>query len=317
MTHSYRLKSNSTRTSFVLQKTNFSRHPPTPKENDKYKEKQKRTLSEVGSDSYNRSLRRAFARAKLLAFFNPDLTQFITFTYAENMIDENKALKDIKLFLQKEKRNKNKKKSPPPPEIQKNKAENQQAEFSTFPHPKNNNKLTDVIARKKNRQNRSRQGCGNVENSDTLSITHAELDSIFEAREGNEEVPIKYIYVFERQKRGAIHIHMMCNEAFEYRINKNGHRELVNWSHGFTSVLTINDLDNNFKPYLYLFKYMGKAQRVGKSFIHTSRKSFDEIKWVDYDYYIEALAKGDKVYEEDYKFTFDQQNYTINKQYFK
>jgi len=62
---------------------------------------------------------------------------------------------------------------------------------------------------------------------------------------------------------------------------------------------------------------MQKAQRIGKSFIHTSRKSFDEIKWVDYDYYIEELERENIVYEEDYNFTFNQKDYTISKEYFR
>lgn len=315
--YNYRLKSNITRTSFVLQKTNYSQQQKTPKPTDKYKIKETRSLSQVGTDSYNRSLRRAFARAKLLAFFNPDLTQFITFTYKDNMLDENQALYDIKQFLKKEKRKYSQKQRLATFEMQKNHAENDQSELSTFPHPKNNNKLTDVIKRKENQKTRHRRGCGNVENSDELSISYAELASTFEATQKNKGNPFKYIYVFERQKRGAIHVHMVANEGFEYQINKNGYKELKNWSHGFTSVLTIKDFDNNFKPYLYLFKYMEKAQRVGKSFIHTSRKSFDEVKWVDYDNYIETLAQGDIVYEEDYKFTLNQKNYRIDKQYFR
>lgn len=315
---SYTLKTNHTRTSYIL---TTSSKPPTGAKKPKDPldiEKETRTLSEVGTDSYNRSLRRAFSRAKLLAFFNPDLTQFITFTYKENILDENKALYDIKQFLKKEKRIQNKysqRESLAPTEIETH-AKNGQAELSTFPQPTNRNKITDVAERKKERKNRSRRGCGNVENSDILSITNAELNSVFEAVHRNEAKPFKYIYVFERQKRGAIHVHMVSNGGFTYQINKNGYRELKNWPHGYTSVLDIKDFDNNFKPYLYLFKYMQKAQRIGKSFIHTSR-TFDDIINVDYDYYIETLARENKVYEEDYKFILDQTEHQINKTYFR
>lgn len=312
----YTLKTNSTRTSFVLQKSTYPQNFKQQKESDKYKQKQIRTQSEVGTDSYQRSLRRAFSRAKLLAFFNKDLTYFITFTYKQNILDENKALYDIKQFLKKEKRKYSQKQSLANIEKQKM-AKNTQQELSTFPQSPNNNKLTDVITRKKNRENRRRKGCGNVENSDTMSISYAELGSVFETDQKNEENPFKYLYVFERQKRGAIHVHMVCNGGFETEINKNGYKSLKNWLHGFTSVLEIKDFDDNFKPYLYLFKYMQKAQRVGKSFIHTSRKSFDKIKSVDYDYYIEVLSEGSIVYEEDYKFTLNKKDYTINKEYFR
>lgn len=84
---------------------------------------------------------------------------------------------------------------------------------------------------------------------------------------------IKYIWVAEYQKRGSIHVHMITNAKFTMRKNKNGYDEINYWADkiGFTSVLHISDFDRNFKPYLYLFKYMRKAQRIGKSFLHTSR----------------------------------------------
>lgn len=81
----------------------------------------------------------------------------------------------------------------------------------------------------------------------------------------------KYIFIMEYQKRGSIHVHMIANNFFSLQVNRNNHFELAHWKPGFSSVLRISDFDNNFKPYLYLFKYMKKAQRIGKSFIHTSR----------------------------------------------
>lgn len=82
---------------------------------------------------------------------------------------------------------------------------------------------------------------------------------------------LKYLYIMEYQKRGSIHVHMIANDFFTLQVNKNGYRELVHWRKGFSSVLSIQDFDNNFRPYLYLFKYMKKSQRIGKSFVHTSR----------------------------------------------
>lgn len=81
----------------------------------------------------------------------------------------------------------------------------------------------------------------------------------------------KYIYIMEYQDRGSIHVHMIANDFFTLQVNSNGYDELVYWPHGFTSVLRINDFNNNFRPHLYLFKYMRKAQRIGKSFVHSSR----------------------------------------------
>lgn len=82
---------------------------------------------------------------------------------------------------------------------------------------------------------------------------------------------LKYIWVAEYQKRGSIHVHMITNGQFITHINKNGYQSITDWTHGYSSVLTIDDFDNNFRPYLYLFKYMRKAQRIGKSFVHASR----------------------------------------------
>jgi len=81
----------------------------------------------------------------------------------------------------------------------------------------------------------------------------------------------KYIFIMEYQKRGSIHVHMIANDCFTLQVNKNGYFSLTHWPHGYSSILSIKDFDNNFRPYLYLFKYMKKSQRIGKSFVHTSR----------------------------------------------
>lgn len=105
-----------------------------------------------------------------------------------------------------------------------------------------------------------------------------------EKRSGNNP---KYIYVMEYQKRGSIHVHMIANKQFTMHKNQNGYQSLTYWTHGFSSVLTIKDFDNNFKPYLYLFKYMRKSQRIGKSFVHSSRNlnSFKEFDYTDLEDY--------------------------------
>lgn len=90
-----------------------------------------------------------------------------------------------------------------------------------------------------------------------------------ERRNGNSD--LKFIYIFEWQKRGSLHIHMITNASLTTHINKNGYRSLSFWTHGYTSMLTIDDFDNNFRPHLYLFKYMRKAERIGRSFVHASR----------------------------------------------
>lgn len=235
---SFSVKTTSHSKRFLLQKTNYLFDHSKQKPSD-----QPRQLSQVGSDSYKRSLRRAFSRAKLLAFFNTDLSHFITFTYREEIISPNQVIQDIKYLVQQHRRKSAK--------------------------------------------------------------------------------PLKYIYVMEIQNKRekttgkpVLHVHMIANDALQYEINKNGYRSVKDWLHGFSSVLTIKDFDNEFKPYLYLFKYMAKAQRVGRSFIHISR-NFDKIESVDYADYINQLQTGDIVYKEDFDFIIDDQNYTINKSYIK
>lgn len=147
--------------------------------------------SEYGSESYRSALSRAFNLAKQKIYFNPDMTQLVTFTYAENMQDLDKLLYDVKIFLKKQKR--------------------------------------------------------------------------------HTSVPIKYLFSIERQERGALHIHMICTPFITTEKNKNNYDSAVYWHHGYTSVLDIKKADANFRPYLYIFKYMNKAQKIGNKFIYSSR----------------------------------------------
>ena len=98
------------------------------------------------------------------------------------------------------------------------------------------------------------------------------------AKVSETNVEPKYLYVMEYQKRGSIHVHMVSNDSFSLTVNKNGHFQLKYWKHGYSSVLPIDQTDGNFKPYAYLFKYMTKTQRIGATFIHTSKnlKSYQE-----------------------------------------
>lgn len=312
MTTYYNLKSDSHKSSFILYTSTIN-----PNTNQK-PYTGPRTLSQVGSSSYQRSLRRAFSRAKLISFFNPDMKYFITFTYSSNMTNSQQALKDIKLYLQTEKRKYSRKVS----HGTQKKAlltKKTNEDLSTFPQVdiknRNQNSLND-LKNKKNKKTR-RRTCGNVDKSNNKDQLFLKEKRPFEEKQKNKENPFKYIFVFETQKRGAIHIHMICNGLFEMEINKNGYRQLKNWKHGFTSVLTINDFDSNFKPYLYLFKYMTKAQRVGKSFIHTSRNSFDKIISLDYDKYINTLLREDIIYKEDFNIEINEKKHRVIKEYIR
>lgn len=226
------VKTDPKKTGFVLQKSTFVPKPPDPD-----RDYTNRSLSKVGSDSYKRSLRRAFNRAKLIAFFNPDLTQFITLTYQQNILNPKQVSDDVKYMIK-----------------QHNRTPNTQ--------------------------------------------------------------PLKYIYVLEHQKRGSIHVHMVCNEVLQLQKNKNNYWSVKAWKHGYSSVLTIKDFDNNFRPYLYLFKYMQKAQRVGKSFIHTSR-NFDKLNNIDYAKNIHEIMEGEILLTESATFKLNERTHSITKDYIR
>jgi len=158
-----------------------------------------RQEAHYNTKSYNDGLQRAFNKAKEQVYFNPDMTNFITLTYAENQQDLEQVMLDIKQFIKYEKRQ------------------------------------------------RSNPVCN------------------------GRDRKLKYIYILEYQKRGALHVHMIANNSFTTYRNKNGYQSLKYWTKGYSSVLQISDFDNNFRPHLYLFKYMKKSQRIGKSFVHSSR----------------------------------------------
>lgn len=98
-----------------------------------------------------------------------------------------------------------------------------------------------------------------------------DVKQLIKTEKRNHSKTLKYIYIMEYQKRGSIHVHMIANSNFTFRKNRNNYDELTHWKHGFSSALKITDFDANFRPYLYLFKYMKKSERIGKSFTHSSR----------------------------------------------
>jgi len=228
----FRIISNQNKTAFIVQESTYFYHHDNFRELDY----QSRELSKIGSESYNRSLRRAFMRAKLIAFFHPELTQFITLTYKKNILKPDRVISDVKNMIKQHNRNSKKQ--------------------------------------------------------------------------------LKYVYVMEQQKRGSIHVHMVASDALETVSHRKGYKSIKRWSHGFSDVKTIKDFDSNFRPYLYLFKYMSKAQRVGRSFIHTS-KNFDKIEVLDYADYIHFFKGEDLVHKESHAFTIEKKQYRIDKNYYR
>ena len=73
-----------------------------------------------------------------------------------------------------------------------------------------------------------------------------------------------YLGVYEFQKRGAIHYHLLtslpCNSVYlPLQEGKKSMYDCKYWKHGFTSAFDIeNDTDDNFNVSLYLIKYLYK-----------------------------------------------------------
>lgn len=254
--------------------------------------KQPRTLSEVGSASYQRSLRRSFNRAKLIAFFNPDINQFITLTYKGTTHTPHDVMNHIKQFIKEEKRRM--KMSEPPVHESSLKKQSKFQNKESFPHA-----------------DPTPKGQVPVVNSEK-----SKLQSKSESSPKHTRKKLKYIWVMEYQKRGSLHVHMITNDFFQTHINKYGYEQLTNWKHGFTQVQTVENTDENFKPYLYLFKYMHKSQRIGSSFIHVSR-GLDKIKPIDYNDIINKIDKGELVYKEESTFKILDKTYPYIRDYIR
>lgn len=210
----------------ILRTPGLDNQEPPPRRRKRLSEPLIRTEAVFGTKSYDDGLQRAFNRVKQQVFFNPDMTLFVTMTYAENQQNIDVVLSDFKKFIRLQKKQSKK--------------------------------------------------------------------------------TLKYIFILEKQKRGALHIHAIMNDAFITSKNKNGYQQLDCWPHGFTSVLTIKDVDNSFKSYLYLFKYMRKAQRIGKSFVHSSRNlnNFVEIPYETFDESLYILA-----HKETTEYSYDETVY--------
>lgn len=319
------LKTTKNKQSFILYQTTKQNTPPPKPQPDQPNTTQhthihttntsqtpKRTQTQLGTHDYNRSLRRAFSRSKLLAYFNPDLNQFLTLTYKTSTHTPEQVIQDIKNLIKKHNKNKPKtlslSQSPAAPN-----------KLAYAWHESGCTKITTGTATPQ--QNNSKKQY-TYQLGKTATLSDSREREVERGQGAKLWKPFKYIYVLEYQKRGSIHVHMVCNDALRTHINKNGHLELTDWTHGkntrkgFSSLLTIKDFDNNFKPYLYLFKYMSKAQRIGSIFIHTS-KNFDKIETVDYHDYIQFLTEENLLFEEDQEFNFDNTDHRIIKKYFK
>ena len=77
----YSLKTVPKTNKYILTKTtkpNYQPQQPPPDptyDSTQQQNTQKRSQTQLGTHNYDRSLRRAFSRAKLLAYFNPDLSE--------------------------------------------------------------------------------------------------------------------------------------------------------------------------------------------------------------------------------------------------
>lgn len=107
-----------------------------------------------------------------------------------------------------------------------------------------------------------------------------------EKRKGKEP---KYLWVVEKQKRGALHVHMICNDFFTVKKNKYGKLTIPTWKNGFTNIEEIkirdsSEADVNFKPFLYMYKYMNKSQKIGGRYVHSSRNLSNYTELTDFKF---------------------------------
>lgn len=135
---------------------------------------------------------------------------------------------------------------------------------------------------------------------------------IFLNSEKRKGIESKYIWVVEKQKRGALHVHMITNTKYTTFINKNGFHQLENWKHGISSVLDIQGTDANFKPYLYLFKYIKKTEKIGGRYVHSSRNLNNFITLSDFKF--NEMLKEELLSEKSYMGSVDR---IIKKKYYR
>lgn len=82
---------------------------------------------------------------------------------------------------------------------------------------------------------------------------------------------IKYIAVFEKHKHNpCFHIHLITSKIDTFK-NKNGYLSVKGWCHGYSSVKTIKNFDDNFRVQRYIFKYMTKSVKLKHKWIYSSR----------------------------------------------
>lgn len=143
-----------------------------------------------------------------------------------------------------------------------------------------------------------------AENMQDYQKLRDDMRQFLQTERRNSSLDIKYIWVVEKQKRGALHVHLISNTSFTTILNQNGYKQLTNWMHGFSSVLSIDGTDGNFKPYLYLFKYIKKSQKIGGRYVHSSRNlnNFDEYT----DFKFDSQLKNHLLQEKSYMGSVDR-----------
>lgn len=127
----------------------------------------------------------------------------------------------------------------------------------------------------------------------------------------------KYIYVVEKQKRGALHIHMITNDAITIQKNRYNKRTLKYWPHGYDNIQDIdikdsNETDLNFKPFLYMYKYMNKSEKIGGRYVHFSRNLNNYDKLTDYQF-----SKKNKELIYDEQVYISHVDNTVTRNYYK
>ncbi|MFZ2310672.1 MAG: hypothetical protein WAW11_03945 [Patescibacteria group bacterium] len=124
----------------------------------------------------------------------------------------------------------------------------------------------------------------------------------------------KYVAVFEFQKRGAVHYHLLCDLPFV----KSNQMELI-WKQGFIKLKKTNNVSNIGA---YMSKYLGKEideRTFGKKKFFKSQNLKQPIELMGYraDQFIERFLADlipvyEKTFNSDWTGEIDYKAYTLN-----
>lgn len=146
------------------------------------------------------------------------------------------------------------------------------------------------------------------------------MTQVNRARKKAGKPNLSYIGMSERQKRGAIHYHILCDAVCGDDFPRREHKNLYNkwtrewreldyydlpyWNYGYSSAYDISEADENFRVEKYITKYMTKSmEEEGYTLLRSRNLKKPCVFYVDNGEAIEAAVSAavgacweDKVY---------------------